>query len=244
MRVLALYAALSVAGCYAPALHDGQYACTDGNHSCPSGQVCSRCNVCVAAGDANGAAACPGCAAGTRSTGDQGLFALAFCNGAWTVPGVTSSASMATPCNRQPGDDGTNGAGTACSVEDNCAPGWHVCTGDAEARAAGLSSARCDSLDAQHAFWLTRQPTSVDVAKGPMCTASGSAGLIGCGALETSVTTSMCSALTRYLGNDLTSTCASVSSNNWQCGTTPGMEAASVTKPSMSRGGVLCCRDM
>jgi hypothetical protein len=94
------------------------------------------------------------------------------------------------------------------------------------------------------AFWLTRQPATVDVVKGPVCAMSGSAGLIGCGALEASVTTSMCSVLTRYLGNGTIGTCASVSSNSWQCGTTPGMEAATVTKPSMSRGGVLCCRDM
>ena len=243
MRALALVIVAAVGACYSPALHDGQYACTDTNRSCPAGLVCSRCSVCVTPTDAGVADGCPGCAIGTRASGDQALFGLAFCNAAWTVPGVTTPASMTTPCNRQPGDDGTNGAGTSCSVADNCAAGWHVCASDAETHAAGLSTSRCDSLDTQHAFWLTRQPATVDAIKGATCAASGAAGLIGCGALDASVSTNSCTSLTRFLGNGVTGTCATVSSNSWQCGTTPGMEADIVTKPSMSRGGVLCCRD-
>lgn len=246
----ALILAACLAGCYSPRLADGQYLCPD--KRCPDGQVCSACGVCVSAGA--GAASCPGCALGARSMGDPGLPNLAFCPAAWTVPGLSASAapaSAATPCGRNPNSNGRSlDNKIACTVEDSCAAGWHVCAGDAEAQARGLSGQICDGLDAFANFWTTRQPGAFRGADINIisCAPSGTTRLIGCGSLYGRGTRS-CAALTRHLGTAVAAPgvaafdCSTASQGAWVCGA-PGMEAALVTKPNANRGGVLCCRDV
>jgi hypothetical protein len=236
--------AIVLGGCYSPHVVDGQYLCSAG--TCPDGQTCSRCGICVAQGDLSIAGdGCPGCAAGVRSPGDFTLAGLALCPASWTVPGVsaTATASLSTPCGRTVGAGGKGADGTACTVEDNCALGWHVCTDDADASKHGLSSSRCDSLDAQMSFWVTRQGAAlVEASKSLKCGPTGTA-LVGCGALQSTSPLSGCSALTRTMGDvSASSTCASASNNVWQCGS-PGMEVLEVTKPLLTKGGVMCCRD-
>jgi hypothetical protein len=246
-----------LAGCYAPTIHDGQYLCPDG--SCPSGQICSPCGICVSRNDSpHGGIACPGCALGERSTGDPRLPNLALCAAAWTVPGVSAQApdSLATPCNREPDNDGLSVVdhATACSVEDNCAPGWHVCADETEASTRGLTRQICQGLDSEDGnFWATRMP-GIAVTKDPTaasCAAPGTTGtvhLIGCGPLYANKNTQVCSVLARYIGEIPASganaawDCAAHSDGAWQCGS-DGTEALDVVKPSAAHGGVLCCRD-
>jgi hypothetical protein len=254
LRVLLLV----LAGCYSPALRDGQYLCPDG--SCPPSQICSPCGICVSRGDApHGGLACPGCALGERSAGDLRLPNLALCGAAWTVPGVSSDApaSLATPCNREPDNDGISVVDrtTACSVEDSCAPGWHVCADEDEASARGLTRQKCQGLDSEDGnFWATRMPGTrvIKDATAASCAAAGQTGatvrLIGCGPLYSTKNTQVCSVLARYIGEIPASgtavawDCAAHSGGAWQCGS-DGTEALDVVKPSAAHGGVLCCRD-
>jgi hypothetical protein len=238
-----------VAACYAPSLKEGQYLCPD--KQCPSGQVCSACGVCAGAHEAaHGGVACPGCAQGQRSAGDPGLPGVALCGAAWLVPGIAADAadSLATPCDRQPAGDGASTVDhtTACTVEDNCAPGWHVCADEGELAARGWSRSLCEGVDLQAgSFWASRQPASVpNKDPGGATCGSGHARIVGCGPLSASRAPTGCSLLSRYLGTLPSPSpfdCAAQSGGTWQCGS-EGKEALEVTKPRSDHGGVLCCR--
>jgi hypothetical protein len=257
---LLVVGAVGASACYSPKVADGQYLCPD--KVCPAGQTCSACGVCVRPGAPDGGVSCPGCALGSRSPEDPGLPNLAFCPAAWTVPGVLGSASLATPCNREPAQKGAG-----CTVEDNCEPGWHVCATDGDVEMHGLTKEDCAGLDIAQSFWATRQPgllggapdatgaVGTYCATGPMATAR----VIGCGALYPRGVVRpagpgmgpSCNVLQRYIGFVTTLTpppmpvfdCTAGSNEAWVCTTMQGMEGLLVTKPKIERGGVICCRN-
>jgi hypothetical protein len=183
--------------------------------------------------------------------GDPGLPGLAFCSAAWQVPGVSATAapaSMATPCARQPAALGRSASGASCSVEDNCAAGWHVCSGDSDVTAHGLTSELCDGFDNQRAFFTTREPAMAvltDQTRPPACGPTGATRLVGCGSLLGRGTTG-CATLTRSLGIQVVLPaflCDASANIGWLCGGTVFAEAVNVTKPRVDHGGVICCRD-
>jgi hypothetical protein len=245
---------LLLLACYSPAVKEGQYLCPD--QKCPPGQVCSACGICVGGNEApHGGVACPGCAQGQRSDGDPGLPHVAMCAAAWLVPGISSDSadSLATPCGRQAGGDGTSTVDhqTGCSAEDNCAAGWHLCADETDLAARGLSRALCDALDDQAgSFWASRQPASQPNRDPTLPTCgSGHARIIGCGPLYAARAPAGCSLLSRYIG-ELPAVspspawdCADHSDGSWQCGS-DGNEARQVVKPRADHGGVICCRNL
>ncbi len=268
-------AACAAAGCYGPSLADGQYSCPDGvcpsgfactkcgrcvkqgepiddapcgpcmNGACPAPQVCTDCGLCQPAGTAVDDRPChrDGCTAGAgrRDAVDPDLPNLAFCAAAWDVPGVVD-ATVGPRCNRAPG---MNGAG--CAVADNCAAGWHVCLGDADAAAHGLTRAACLSVDNQSTgFYATRQRGDLDMTGAFFCSSDATVAndLYGCGVLPINAglpSPEMCTVLTSVIGR---SDC-DANDPPWSCGTDMDLlvEGELAVKSSLDLGGVLCCRD-
>jgi hypothetical protein len=228
---------LLLCGCYEPEIADRQYSCRGTTNGCPDGLICDSCFYCVRPGHETDPLQCQstGCAQarGGRSSGDPGLPSVAFCPAAWRVPGTSSASSLATPCNRVPGADGTAG-GVDCSIEDNCAPGSHVCRSDGELALKGLTSQQCASQSG--GFWATRQPGGMNFD----CVAVGSNNVLGCGDLGSPTT--VCAVIDRAM------TAADCSlTGSWSCGTvgvddrTEGLLVVKST--ATSGGGVLCCAD-
>jgi hypothetical protein len=162
---------------------------------------------------------------------------IASCSGAWKVAGISAgvTASLTPSCNRGSGDDSANLDGTGCNVSDLCETGWHVCATTADVTAnIGESGSCSDSVDAkaqEKQFFATRQA-------GPgytMC-GTGENDLFGCGTLGDPASDN-CGPLDLYGGDG----CWALGAP-WSCqgGLT---EAASVTKSTSARGGVMCCRD-
>ncbi len=162
---------------------------------------------------------------------------IASCSGAWKVAGISAgvTASLTPSCNRGSGDDSANLDGAGCNVSDLCETGWHVCATTADVTAhIGESGSCSDSVDAttqEKQFFATRQA-------GPgytMCGA-GENDLFGCGTLGDPASDN-CGPLDQYGGDG----CWALGAP-WSCqgGLT---EAASVTKSTSARGGVMCCRD-
>lgn len=276
---LALACALA-AGCYSPTIADGQFMCAD--NACPSGFDC-RCGRCRPSsttgcldvdggGDLNAfdmraddlnmsvdsampdLASGPPCTNGMRLAGITAM-GVALCPAAWKVPGISNAAAMATPCNRHPTPDGTNGAGTDCSAVDNCGGGWHVCADESELQSKGFTSCSLSAIaNAGNNLWLTREKADVNMMSdlGPpplFCGSPNDHIVVGCGTIGGPSPSSGCTILNHSLatmpgGSDQ---CAASTGNVFFCagvnpaGGTP--EAYVVTKPGVSGGGVMCCHD-
>ncbi len=265
MRALSIV--LLAAGCYSPSLHDGQFTC-ERTSACPSGYQC-LCHVCKKSGSAAGdcdldmsggsdgsahdlasaqdlstpdlrPALLGGCSAGARSAQDPGYAKVALCAAAWTVPGLNSS----TPCGRVVGVNGKSG-NTACSSEDNCQSGWHVCRDEADLTASGFAKSDCQGLSAASALWVTNQTGGPPPSPGPaQCNSTTVGSVFGCGSYGKPPDSS-CHILQKVLldppGTGVDQ-CSVDSSGAFLCGTQMAAEATTVTKPARDTGGgVICC---
>jgi hypothetical protein len=182
----------------------------------------------------------PGCSVGARSAQDPGRAGAALCPAAWTVAGV--NPVTATPCNRDVNATGMNGA-TNCTTEDNCAVGWHVCTGETELTTNGFTATDCTNLNASNALWVTRQTGGPPMpGPGPPECKAGPGSLFGCGQFG-NVPSATCTVLKRVLVNppDAVDDCSTATQAAFLCGTAMIAESASVTKPTRDKGGVICC---
>lgn len=199
---------------------------------------------------------------------------IAGCAGAWRIPGIHTENPGEAPacpglatfdtltpaCGRQGGDDGPRPGGAGCNVADLCAPGWHVCTSDAEV--ARRSPTGCEGVTkgtTQPLFFATRQSTNGcglcanGTSTGPECnsaacvegclqTAFTSNDFFGCGNFGVEAT---CGPLNRF-SDEL---CSGLAGTPWSCNAPTeaddnGLcEAYTVTKTGSKYGGVLCCRD-
>lgn len=178
-----------------------------------------------------------GCSDGTRE-GFRNLSHwpdIAGCAGAFAQPGVVGSPAPA--CERQAGDTSVNPAGTGCGAADLCAAGWHLCrdAGDVARR----SPSGCESCVAagEPRFFLVAAGASTMGICSPDTEASND--LHGCGGLG-QPESDACAPLVRRMGfADCQATGA------WSCGTVADSlrEAAVVSKPGITMGGALCCRD-
>ncbi len=152
------------------------------------------------------------------------------------------TASMALGCARAAGNDGSNRAGTNCTVEDLCADGWHVCRGASEltlhvespvaTRGIGPAAGGGSAM-----FFATRQRGTPPTGCSPDAT-TGSNNLHGCGNFgraEDPVARPARSSDRKHV-------CAA--NPPWSC-TDPASimtEAMVTTKSGFAAGGVLCCR--
>jgi hypothetical protein len=272
VRLAAL--ALVLCGCYAPNLKDGQFTCERSN-ACPSGYQC-QCGVCHKGGTVGGACdmgvppdlamskssdlsmmsdaatdlssahdlktALGGCSAGARSPQDPGRADVALCPAAWAVAGLNTT----TPCNRVVGPNGKSGA-TNCTSEDNCAVGWHVCTGETELSTKGFSKSDCSNVSsANSTLWVTRQEGSPPsgASAPPQCNNTMVGPVFGCGGWGMPPDGSTCTLLQKVLLNGMggTDMCSSSTSGVFSCGTVSGPEANDVIKTTRDTGGgVICC---
>jgi hypothetical protein len=180
-----------------------------------------------------------GCADGTREgfTSLEKYPDIAACAGGWSVAGLVAPETLAPQCGRAAGNSGANPNGSACSVADLCAGGWHVCESAHE-----VSSKASDCKDAfpggAQAFYATRQ-------RGPMMTCDpanlmGTNNVYGCGNFGSNAM-SACAPFTHMLRD------ADCKANApWSCVNGPidysTTELVDVTKPGPAKGGVLCCR--
>lgn len=187
---------------------------------------------------------------GVRAARDPGLDGIALCPAAWKVAGISNTAGRATPCNRMPTADGTNGAGIDCAAEDNCSAGWHVCENEAEVGAKGLTVTACSALDdATNLVWITRQkgaPPPPETPGPPLCDGATNRTLFGCGGSGNALT-STCTIFRRALLEtpNAGDQCSDNSNGAFVCegvNMTTG-EAFVVKKPALAGGGVMCCRD-
>ena len=78
---------------------------------------------------------------------------IAACAGGFAIEGLAFGPDAR--CNRVAGDDGTRPAGSTCSAEDLCAPGWSVCPDEAEV--ARLAGGCADAATEPGTFFATRQ---------------------------------------------------------------------------------------
>ncbi|MSP62684.1 MAG: hypothetical protein EXR72_20615 [Myxococcales bacterium] len=236
-----MLAAAALSACYNPKIGDGQYSCVSGSHeadNCPAGLSCSACGVCRNGGkEVDDRPACPsGCTnnGGRRATGDPGLPRVAFCPAAWSVAGIVSGDAAVKKCGGKP-----DANGTGCTPADNCATGWHVCTGDKDALDHGLTVAACQSAPA--GMYATGHRGGLEIMgpgmRAPSCNSLGGIAefVMGCGTLGTSVKS--CSILQHAMG---AMECTGV----WSCGS-GGMALAGdlVKKSGLELGGVICCQD-
>jgi hypothetical protein len=242
-RALAL-AALLAAGCYSPDLTDGQYSCQSG--LCPDGYDCTTsCKLCVHHGaplddsarcSSDGGGPVGGCTAfgGVRADGDPGMAKVAFCYAAWDIPGVDvkRDAGVLQPkCGRLP--DLQSPPGHGCTVEDNCAPGWHVCASLVDATSAGLSCGVAPT-----GFWVTHQLVG---ALGD-CASDAPVAPVGCGE-------NVSYPVRQLLGCqpfDAALSLMSCGGSNgvWSCTMdlpSGATAATTLTKPPVRQDGVICC---
>jgi len=186
-----------------------------------------------------------GCADGTREAfTDEARFpSIAGCAGGWSVPGLLTEASMAPGCARAAGNDGSNRMGTACTVEDLCADGWHVCRGASEltlmavtCRDAGIAPASAGGSGAM--FFATRQRGTAPTGCSPDAT-TGSNNLHGCGNFGRAEDPGCAPPLDRQIENT-----ACATNPPWSCNDAASImtEAMVATKSGAAAGGVLCCR--
>jgi choice-of-anchor A domain-containing protein len=200
-----------------------------------------------------------GCADGKRDGFfDQRRYpCIAACSTKWSSPGVVGQTPK---CQRQAGDDFPNQP-DGCSVEDACAPGWHVCASQEEVETGFRHDGSC--LDAGAGFYTSQ-------VSGPGCGrcafASGTNSecdgancrqdcspntltrndLFGCGTL-----TNANGEIEQAYPDPLTCGPFNIFSGNL-CGSVPGLncgaeggytEADVATKSEYPGGGVLCCAD-
>jgi len=258
------------AGCYSPDIADGQFSCA-GDTPCPSGFVCS-CGACrkqalsscapdMSAGGADGgldmAVSAEACAnGGMRSAGDPGLAKVAACPAAWQLPGLGTSPM----CGRQPTANGKNATGTSCAASDNCAAGWHICNDLAELGKDGFGTAECTTLSGQIGLWLMKEPIAPGMPDGgggmpgpAMCGTPESHLALGCGSLGKSPDATNCLPLNKMLADmpeDGKDECETTTDQAFICGVAGSgisafgqFEYTTVYKPTLDKGGVLCCAD-
>jgi hypothetical protein len=182
-----------------------------------------------------------GCADGTREAfvNVANFPSIAGCDGAWSVAGVVSTASMTPACNRAAGNTGTRPTGAGCSVADLCAVGWHVCTGATELDSLNVTCAQAGlpngNNTANQKLYATRQRG----VSGTICNANDTLGtndVHGCGNFGL-VEDPNCSPLNAQFSHN---ECDDLSPP-WSC---PGAltEGLSVVKSASTNGGVLCCK--
>lgn len=173
-----------------------------------------------------------GCADGTREgfVDDLNWPAIAGCAGQWNRAGVLGTNGPT--CGRM-----AAAGGAACSVDDLCAEGWHLCRSPAEV--ARRSRSGCESAvpRGQRAFFVI----AAGATSQGLCLADASAAndLHGCGNIGQPESPG-CDPLDRRLGF---ADCLAL--GGWSCGSADQhlREATLVVKDGDSGGGALCCRD-
>lgn len=200
-----------------------------------------------------------GCADGEREgfTDPRQYPCIAACQTKWTVPGVIGKTAT---CQRQAGDDITSQP-DGCSVEDACAPGWHVCRSQAEVNYAFRREGTC--RDAGAGFYLSQVSgpgcgiCAVEGGENTECTGGNCQrecapnsqtrnDLFGCGSLtradgileEAEPDPETCGPFNLFSNN----LCQSVP--GLYCGNADGLDEADIAvKSEYPGGGVLCCAD-
>ncbi len=189
-----------------------------------------------------------GCADCTREGYRDALHyrTIAACAGGFTVPGVLDAGAT---CGRLAGNDGPDPSGQGCSIEDLCAPGWHLCRTPTEVLAAAPDG--CASVAFESAFFVTAQSGpgcghcatgTTAGCTGETCTAGCAPNadtandVFGCGG-DGDAPQPSCGAFNRFSNN----ICTQVDSL-WSCGTDGLREAYALVKTA-GPGGALCCRD-
>lgn len=186
-----------------------------------------------------------GCADGQRDgfTDLSRFPAIAGCAGGFDQPGVTLASSAQATCGFRGGDDGENPNGVGCSVADLCAPSWHVCHSAAEieffqARVREPFTCANGVEGLSGTFFTTRQSGS----ENGQCTFGATGSIFGCGSSDIglaapSVGAGECEPLDRFIGDvDF--------SGDWVLTGPAADQAETVTKPTPSSGGVLCCPNL
>jgi hypothetical protein len=184
-----------------------------------------------------------GCADGTREAfvNVNTFPSIAGCDGAWSVAGVVSMASMTPACNRAAGNNGTLRNGTGCTVADLCAVGWHVCGGANELDALNVTCAQAGLPNgngtAAQVLYATRQRGVI----GTTCNANDMLNIDtndvhGCGNTGLAEDRN-CAPLNAQFSH---TECDDLGPP-WSC---PGTltEGLTVVKSSSANGGVLCCK--
>jgi hypothetical protein len=189
-----------------------------------------------------GVPAIVGCSDGTREgfSDVEHWPSIAGCAGGWKVAGLLDTSSRNLHCDRVAGNDSRNPTGNGCSVTDLCAATWHACL-DGPDVASHSPTGGCESIVSpdDKAFFVVMTGASPQGVCFPDSSAVND--LHGCGSMSIGQPESeWCPPLTRRMGfADCDAT------HVWQCGTEDEnlSEAAVVTKPDPSMGGVLCCKD-
>ena len=182
-----------------------------------------------------------GCSDGTR----EGFrdytrwLNIAGCAGAFDQPGVVGSPDLKPTCGLLAGDSNTRRDGIGCSAADLCAANWHVCRNGHDV-ATHSSSGNCEGCvpAGEPRFFLVASGASPMGICSPDSQESND--LHGCGGLGQPEAQG-CAPLSRRMGfADCLAT-----NGVWNCGTKDDslQEARVVTKPGISHGGVLCCKD-
>lgn len=260
LYVLAVAPALALGACYRPSVADGAYRCVDRSVDgglqigCPEGMQCAPCKYCVrqttdavafcanldaapeltdaseAIDAPSGDAKIVSASACTLATEHQATE-IAFCRAGWREPGVDKPVA----CNRSPGPDGyVVDGGAKCSIADNCASGWHVCSDDGDVLAHSNSDICTGAIST--GFWATRAKLSTDGGcasgdriGGCMRNLAGHLCDPGCSALNCAAA---CSVLATGGGG-------------WECMLGSGEPSYQlvIRTDSTQPGGVICCKD-
>jgi hypothetical protein len=190
-----------------------------------------------------------GCSDGTRE-GFRDINRwprIAACAGGWQVAGLLTGASRTPVCNRNAGNDSSDPTGIHCSAADMCAATWHACTNGPDV-ADHSSSGDCAGIlsPGEQAFFVVMTGASPQGVCYPDPSLAND--LHGCGSIG-QPEAGGCPPLDRRMDF-----AACAATGVWSCGdasdSLPGvdasgnlLEAALVTKPDPSLGGVLCCKD-
>ena len=189
----------------------------------------------------SGAPVLVGCSDGTRE-GFRNLSVwpnIAGCSGAFDQMGVVGTPDLPATCELQAGNSSPIPVGAGCSAADLCAPHWHVCR-DGSDVARSSPTGDCEGCvgAGERRFFLVASGASPIGICSPDSRESND--LHGCGDLGEPESDG-CAPLARRMGfADCLAT-----NGVWSCGNDLDSlrEAAVVTKPGPSLGGVLCCRD-
>jgi len=248
--LLAVFVALSLAGCrvLTSGLSGGAATSATGD-AAPAPDVIQPAGIDDAAppldaGEPPGVMGAPtivGCSDGTRE-GFRDVTnwpSIAGCAGAFQMPGVIGSPDLAAQCNLLAGDTSANPSGVGCTAADLCAEHWHLCR-DGDDVSQHSPTGDCEGCvpAGEQRFFL------VAIGASPMgiCIADTQSAndLHGCGGLG-QPESDTCAPLSRRMGfADCLET-----KGVWSCGDASDslQEAAVVTKPQITMGGALCCKD-